>query len=108
MERIQMHPADLAAMLGVSIAEAEERQRFWTVAVLPFLHARLSPEVSVDNRQVINLTIGRIGGSITATPAIKVIDTSDYEPIDMARSVTDPLPEAEQKPKSILESRDWP
>jgi hypothetical protein len=57
LERIQMHPADLAAWLGCTLAEADDKQRLWAAAVLPFLAARITPEVLHDNRQVVHLTI---------------------------------------------------
>ena len=91
LERIQMHPADLAGVLQCSIADAEDRQRLWAVAVMPFLHARITPEV-LDNRQVIYLTIGGFeAGAGGGGPAVvQVLDPSEFAPVADASSA-DPL-----------------
>src|SRR5438046_820493 len=41
LERIQMHPADLAAVLGCTIYEASQEQRLYIAVIAPFMHARI-------------------------------------------------------------------
>lgn len=67
--------AELVA-LGMTVAEAMDRQRLAMVAVAPYLYRRLPQEVSVTGRQVIHLTIGDIGeGDETAFAAdAKVVE----------------------------------
>jgi hypothetical protein len=85
LERIQMHPADLAAWLGCTIAEADDKQRLWAAAVLPFIAARITPEVLNDNRQVVHLTIHEghsdspigAGGAAAAT----VVENVEYQEV---------------------------
>lgn len=57
LERIQMHPADLAVLLGCSISEADDKQRLWAQAIGGFLLAKITPDV-VDNRQAVHLHLG--------------------------------------------------
>lgn len=83
LERIQMHPADLAAVLGCTLFEASQEQRLYLQAVMPFLHARITPEV-IDNRSVIYLTIngsgsGVVGGS-EATPT-RILESTEYQEV---------------------------
>lgn len=95
LERIQMHPADLAAALGCSISEAEDKQRLWAVAVMPFLHARITPEV-IDNRQVIHLHLGGLGeGAMPASGgAIRVLEASEFATVaDGSSAATDDISE---------------
>src|SRR5579864_8677778 len=54
---IRMNTADLAAWLDCSMLEAAQEQRLAFVAVAPYVHHRLTPEVNVDNRRVYQLTI---------------------------------------------------
>ncbi|HEX5319062.1 MAG TPA: hypothetical protein VFW46_07890 [Stellaceae bacterium] len=85
LERIQMHPADLAAVLGCSIYEAEQEQRLLIAVVLPFIAARITPDV-IDNRQVIHLTIG---GASEGGPAAATIEyhppAHDPDTIDLGQ-----------------------
>lgn len=59
LERIQMHPADLAAVLGCSVFEASQEQRLYLVAVLPYLYPRITPEV-IDARAIVHLHISTV------------------------------------------------
>lgn len=85
LERIQMHPADLAGVLGCSVFDAAQEQRLYLTAVMPFLHARITPEV-VDNRQIIHLTIGTFGGDQAAAGAdqVHVLDPEQYQEVSHA------------------------
>lgn len=105
LERIQMHPADLAAFLGCSLFEASQEQRLYMQAIFPFIHARITPEV-IDNRQVIHLTINTgeaLGGGAMAgaETSIAVLDPAEYEVVDAvvdAAAAEQPSASTEDKP----------
>lgn len=82
LERIQMHPADLAGVLGCTVFEAAQEQRLYMQAVFPFIHARITPEV-IDNRQVIHLHLGGVegGGGASGPGAVHVLEAGDYETV---------------------------
>jgi hypothetical protein len=56
MEIAEANVADLSALLGCSLFEAMQEKRLAAIGVLPYVAARITPEVLNDNR-VINLTI---------------------------------------------------
>lgn len=87
LERVQMHPADLAAMLGCTVAEADDKQRLWAQSVYPFLHARITPEV-VDNRQIVHLHFGRLDdtGAATGGDRVHVLDPEQYQRVSDAET----------------------
>jgi len=86
LERIQMHPADLAAQLGCSLAEADDKQRLWAATVLPFIAARITPEVPVTFKGFF-LTV-QDGGAAVANDAggaaPVVLDRVEYVEIEPA------------------------
>lgn len=60
-----MHPADLAALLGCKMLEAVQEQRLCAQAVLPFIAQRQPLAIDVTNRSVVYLTINE-GGQVGA------------------------------------------
>jgi len=56
MEIAEANVADLSALLGCSLFEAMQEKRLAAIGVLPYVAARITPEVLNDHR-VINLTI---------------------------------------------------
>jgi len=84
MERIQMHPADLAAILGCTVYEASQEQRLYIAIVAPYLHARITPEV-IDNRQVIHLHLGTTSeaGEAAAGGPVRVLDPAEYHTVSV-------------------------
>jgi hypothetical protein len=81
IEIAEANVADLAALLGCSLFEAAQEKRLAAAAVLPYVAARLTPEV-VDNRQVIHLTING-GGDFSAAgdrgAVALVLSPDDYQ-----------------------------
>lgn len=89
LERIQMHPADLAALLGCPVFDASQEQRLYMQAIFPFIHARITPEV-IDNRQVIHLHLGGLDGAGEAATAgaVRVLDAVEYHEVAESSSAT--------------------
>lgn len=89
LERIQMHPADLAAATGCTLFEAIQEQRLLIGVVLPFIAARITPEV-VDNRQIMHLHFNTGAPGVAATGAIRVLDPGEYSEVaDTSSASTD-------------------
>ncbi len=74
---------DLAALYGCSPFEAAQEKRLAAIAVLPYVAARITPEV-VDNRQIVHLHFGALeGGAGTSSASglgtVHVLDPSEFE-----------------------------
>jgi hypothetical protein len=85
---------DLAALLGCKPFEALQEKRLAAIGVLPYVAARITPEVLNDNRQVIHLTIngggfelGSEGGTGVALGVVEVVEYHDAA--DAASAATD-------------------
>lgn len=85
---VEQHPADLAVLWSCSVFEAAQEQRLWALGVLPYVAAKITPEV-IDNRQVINLTIGRLDGGDRAgfQPGVtRVLAPEEYQRVSDAEA----------------------
>jgi hypothetical protein len=88
---VEQHPADLAALWHCKVFEAAQEQRLWALGVLPYVAARITPEI-IDNRQVIHLHFNPVaeGGAAAASGAIRVLEAADYEVVaDIPSAATD-------------------
>ena len=77
---VEQHPADLAALWHCKVFEAAQEQRLWALGVLPYVAARITPEI-VDNRQVMHLHFNSNFGGVAiggASGAIRVLDPGEY------------------------------
>lgn len=75
---------DLAALYGCTPFEAGQEKRLAAIGLLPYVAARITPEV-IDNRQVIHLHLGGIGehGAIgSGEGAVHVLDPAEYEAVE--------------------------
>lgn len=83
LEIAEANVFDLAALLGCTPFEAAQEKRLAAIGVLPYLAARITPEV-IDNRQVIHLTIGSLGevagGGSAGT--VQVLDPAEFERVE--------------------------
>lgn len=83
---------DLAAMLGCTVLQAMQEKRLAAIGVLPYVAARITPEVLQDNRSVVYLTIhggqatlagqdgtGAVAAVIESIETIEAEDTSAAE-----------------------------
>lgn len=79
LEIAEANVYDLAARLECSPAEAMTEKRLAAIGVLPYVAAKITPEI-IDNRQVIHLTIGGFGGLETGAAAgpVQVLDPSEF------------------------------
>jgi hypothetical protein len=93
MEMAEANVADLAALLGCSLFEAAQEKRLAAIGVLPYVAARITPEVLNDNR-VIHLTIetgvAEPGVGDDPLAGAKVIDRAEYEVIEDAAGTPGP------------------
>jgi hypothetical protein len=80
LEIAQANVGDLAALLGCSLFEAAQEKRLCAIGVLPYVQARITPEV-IDNRQVINLTIHTGSPGVPASQTLHVLDPDEYEEV---------------------------
>jgi hypothetical protein len=80
LEIAEANVFDLAALLKCSPHEAMQEKRLAAIGVLPYVAAKITPDV-VDNRQVIYLTIGSIdGGAATgAGGVVQLLDPDQFE-----------------------------
>lgn len=77
-EMAEANVYDLAALLGCSPYEAWQEKRLAAIGLLPYVAARITPEL-VDNRQVINLHLAAPGGGGEAAAAARVLlDPGEY------------------------------
>jgi hypothetical protein len=90
LEIAEANPADLAALLGCSLHEAIQEKRLAAIGVLPYVAARITPEVIHDNRQVVHLTIneGRGDARPQSSAAAIVLDAVEYQ--EIARAADEP------------------
>lgn len=82
---------DLAALLGCTLFEAYQEKRLSAIGLLPYVAARITPEV-IDNRQVIHLHLGGLegGGAAAGASAVHVLEAGDYETVaEGASAATD-------------------
>lgn len=95
-EMAEANVFDLAALLGCKPFEAYQEKRLAAIGLLPYVAARLTPEV-IDNRQVIHLHLGDTGGA-GAEPAagrLQILDPADFESTaDGPSAATDDVSEA--------------
>lgn len=104
LERIQMHPADLAALLGCTIAEADDKQRLWAAAIGGFLFAKITPDV-VDARPVIHMHqyLGSAGDGQALGAQVVVISAEADGPsaiTDGGSAACKPEPEPAHEPST--------
>ncbi|MDE3097783.1 MAG: hypothetical protein KGK07_17490 [Chloroflexota bacterium] len=94
LERIEMHPADLAAILGCSIFEAAQEQRLYMAVVFPFIHARITPDV-IDNRAVIHLHVGDrpAAAQLPAATNVRVFDPAEVSEAEDPSAETPSVPQ---------------
>lgn len=85
LEIAESNVFDLAALLGCSVHEAMQEKRLAAIGVLPYVAARITPEVLNDNRQVVHLTIheGRGGGLVAAAggTVASVLQDVEYQKV---------------------------
>lgn len=97
IEIAEANVGDLAALLGCSVFEAAQEKRLAAIGVLPYVAARITPEVLNDNRQVVYLTINSGVAELSATnsegAAAVVVEAAEYReiapPADMPSAETD-------------------
>jgi hypothetical protein len=81
---VDQHPADLAVLWHCSVYEAAQEQRLYLLGALPYAKAKITPEV-VDNRQIIHLHLGRLGGAAAGVEGgaggerVHVLDPEEYQ-----------------------------
>jgi hypothetical protein len=87
LEIAEANVFDLAALLGCSPHEAMQEKRLAAIGVLPYVAARITPEVLNDNRQVVHLTIheGRsdaalAGGTGATATVLQNVEYQEVEP----------------------------
>lgn len=82
LEIAEANPFDLAARFQMTVAEALTEKRLCAIGVLPYLAARVTPEV-VDNRGAIYLTIntGEAMLSAEASEGAVVLQPGEYETV---------------------------
>lgn len=81
---VEQHPADLAALWNCSIYQAAQEQRLWAIGVLPYIAARITPEV-LDQHQEIHLhqTL-HVAGEAAPAAGMKIVDGVDYQRVEEA------------------------
>lgn len=85
LEIAEANVFDLAAMLGCDLLAAMQEKRLAAIGVLPYVAARITPEVLNDNRQWVNLTIldrsgaGKTGGSGATATVLKNVEYQEVK-----------------------------
>lgn len=85
LEIAESNVFDLAALLGCKPYEAMAEKRLAAIGVLPYLAARITPEV-VDNRQIVHLTINagaaELGAEgVAGSVSLGVIEAVEYQEV---------------------------
>lgn len=84
LEIAEANVFDLAAMLGCDLLAALQEKRLAAIGVLPYVAARITPEVLNDNRQVVHLTINEGRGAAPAAGAgivATVLQNVEYQDV---------------------------
>lgn len=82
LEIAEANVFDLAALLGCKPFEAMQEKRLAAIGVLPYVAARITPEV-IDNRQVIHLHIGSFDAAAGGGEGgmVQVLDPEEYQQV---------------------------
>lgn len=89
LEIAESNVYDLAALFQCTLLEAAQEKRLCAIAALPYVAARITPEIA-DNRQLINLTINGAGS-----------DYVGYGPASMAQLLEADTSSAQQDTQAI-------
>jgi len=85
LEIAESNVFDLAALLGCTPFEAAQEKRLAAIGVLPYVAARITPEV-IDNRQIVHLTINPGGleagaAGIGGRVSLGIIEALEYQEV---------------------------
>lgn len=86
LEIAEANPHDLAGLIGCTPHEALQEKRLAALAAAPYVKAKITPDV-VDNRQVINLTIGTgmgAGDGGFVGQVVQVLEAGEAEVVSAA------------------------